>query len=359
MIVLWFSYGISLDDWRRMGLLQRQWPLLRMLAQRFERVVLVTYGAAADREVPLPLRCEVLIQPRWCPRWLYALIAPWIHRRVLSEAKVFYTVQMSGALPGLAAAALFRRPLVVHCGFPWSRFASQEGRWMLALVAGIVEQLACRWAEAVIATADYRLPSARLTIVPNGVDIDRFVPSARRQPGLLCWVGRVAPQKNLELLLRALEGVPGVRVRCIGNGPQRERLERFAEQHQVQVEWMGTVPHDALPGYLQEAQVFVFPSAYEGDPKAVLEAMACGLPVVASDIPEHRAIIQPDVNGLLSPLDPMSFRGQIRRVLQDPSLAERLGRQARDWVATHRGLSRLVHQECQTLVEAAGHGVPS
>lgn len=359
VLVLFFSYGISLVDWQRMGLLQRQRPLLRHLAQTFDRVLLMTYGGQSELEVERFERSEVLIRPSWCPKPLYAFLAPWLHRRSLSGASVFYTVQMSGALPGLVAKALFRRPLVVHCGYPWRRFALQEGRWVLAMVAGIVEYLTGRWAEAVIATADYHLPAARLTIIPNGVDIDRFTPSTQRQPGLLCWVGRMAPQKNLELLLQALEGLPDVRVRFIGNGPERGRLEQLAAQRAVQVEWVGNVSHDALPRYLQEAEAFVFPSTYEGDPKAVLEAMACGLPVVTSDIPEHRALIQPGVTGLLSPLDPVAFRQQIQRVLQDRRFAAQLGEQARAWVTTHRALSHLVRQECDVLIEATGHGVSS
>ena len=85
-IIIWFSYGTSLEDWRRMGLLERQRPLLRMLAQRFDRVILATYGTDTDRDVEVPEAFQVLVKPAWCPRPLYLFLAPWCHRRAIRQA---------------------------------------------------------------------------------------------------------------------------------------------------------------------------------------------------------------------------------------------------------------------------------
>jgi len=163
-------------------------------------------------------------------------------------------------------------------------------------------------------------------------------------------------QKNLDLLIQAVVGLPGVSLRLIGDGPERKRLDRLAAKLGVAVQWVGNVAHDDVPRYLREAEIFVFPSQYEGDPKALAEAMACGLPVIASNISAHRIIIQPEVNGLLSPSDPLALRGCIERILNDRELALRLRQGARTWVETHRDLRVLLQQERCVLEQVAQNG---
>ena len=348
-IVLFFSYGICLVDWQRLGVLARQRLLLRALAETFDRVLLVTYGGSSDLTIDLPARCRALVKPSWCPRPLYAVLAPWIHRQALRRARVFYTVQMSGALPGLMAKILYHRPLAVHCGYPWSHFARRQRRVGLTLVAWLVERAVSRMADGLIATADYGLRARQVTILPNGIDVECFRPAGVRRQGLVCWVGRVTAQKNLALLIRALADLPGVTLRVIGDGEEQPQLERLASALRVPTEWIGSVSNDRVAEYLQEAALFAFPSVYEGDPKALLEAMACGLPVVASDIPAHRRIIKDGVNGLLSPPTIPGLQARTTRVLTDPKFAANLGRNARQWVETHRNLQDAVQRECQVL----------
>ncbi len=350
-VILVFSYGTTLEDWRRLGLLERQAALLDALRERFSRVVLMTYGGPADAAISAGPRVEVCTRPRWCPRPLYAVLAPWLHRRVYRSARVCYAQQLSAAITVAAGKLMFGTPFVVRCGFPWRAFARHLRRWDLWAVSWIAEQVTCRMADGIIQTADYGLRSRGSVIIPNGVDLQRFAPSAGRCPGLICWTGRMAEQKNLELLLRAVAGLPGIRLRLIGDGPYRQQLVTLAQSLEVDVEWIGRVPNDELPRHLQEASLFVFPSRYEGDPKALLEAMACALPVIASDIPEHRSIIRPGENGLLSPLKAEALRRHIQQILGEPLLGDRLGQAARRWVEDHRELGRALRQECQTLME--------
>ena len=327
--------------------------LLDALGAAFDRIVLVTYGGASDWEIPVAGPIEVCVKPAWCPKPIYVLLMPWLHRRVLSRAELCYALQVSGALPGFLAKAVFRIPLVVRCGFPWSQFARQEHRWGLALVACVAERLTAWFADAVIATAGYGMRVGSTWVIPNGVDLERFQPATARDAALICWAGRMVNQKNLTMLLQAVTGLPGLKLRFIGDGPERLALRQLAAERRISIEWIGNVPNDEVGRYLAQAGLFVFPSAYEGDPKALLEAMACGLPVIASDIPAHRAVIQPGVTGVLSRLNAASLRSHILHVMNDRDFAGRLGRTAREWVEAHRDLRHLVSQECAVLEQVA------
>ena len=254
----------------------------------------------------------------------------------------------------LTAKALFRLPIAVRCGFPWGEFAKREGRWDVVLLDRLVRRWVEGSADAVILTGRYGWDPASAVLIPNGVDLGRFRPGGARQPLLICWSGRLAAQKQLDTLLQAVAGVPGSVLRLIGDGPQRARLGELAHALGVQVEWVGAVPNEAVAEHLKDAGAFVFPSAYEGDPKSLVEAMACGLPVIASDIPAHRAIIRHGETGWLVPADPAALRAAIEGLRREPDLALRLGRAARDWVAAHRNLHQLVKEECDVIERAAG-----
>jgi glycosyltransferase involved in cell wall biosynthesis len=347
-----FSYGTTLADWRRMGLLDRWRPILEGFCQTFGGVVLVTYGTE-DRTGDAGEHIEVCPRPSWCPVPLYALLAPWLHRRALRTAGLLYVEQPSGAAAGVVAKGLFHRPLIVRWGFPWSLTLRQQGRPVAAGAAALIERTAILFADRLLATAPYGLPAEKTVIIPNGVDLGSFRPAGARQPGLICWVGRMSPEKNVELLVRAVAGLSGVTLRLIGDGPQRPAVVRLAQTLGVPVEWTGAIPHGQVARHLQAAALFVFPSAHEGCPKAPLEAMACGVPVIASDIPAHRRIIEPEVSGLLAPPDAHRLRAGIERLLADGALAQRLGAAGRQWVESHADGARLARQVRECLEAAA------
>jgi glycosyltransferase involved in cell wall biosynthesis len=93
----------------------------------------------------------------------------------------------------------------------------------------------------------------------------------------------------------------------------------------------GEVPYSQVLRYLAAADVFAFPSRFEGMPNAVMEAMAAALPVVASDIPAHRALIRSGETGFLAS-DAVGFAERISALLTDPALSAAIGRKARESV---------------------------
>ena len=109
-----------------------------------------------------------------------------------------------------------------------------------------------------------------------------------------------------------------------------------------------------LPAIMQDWDLFVLPSLYEGHPKALIEAMAAGLPVVGSNVIGIREIITDGENGLLAEPDADSLRAAIQRLIQDRALRQRLGRAAREHAVQHFSLDRIVELELEMLQAVAG-----
>lgn len=204
-------------------------------------------------------------------------------------------------------------------------------------------------------------PAERIVRVPNGVDLNHFrpdpvgrSPEGRRRLGLpagplLAFAGRLDPQKGLHTLLAAVQpllaGDGETRLLVMGDGPQRPELEQAVRRASLsaRILFRGLV-RDVAP-YLRACDIFVFPSVGEGMPNALLEALASGLPCVASAIGGCTDIVTDGETGLLVPPgDAAAFRGALERLLQSPELRERLGAAARASVVSRFGLERMAER---------------
>jgi glycosyltransferase involved in cell wall biosynthesis len=372
-LIVFFTYRVSLDTWRERGILERETALYRRLLPDLGAVTFITYGAGDGGLQPRLGGIRVLPRPRALSPAAMSLLAPWLYRRDVRAAAVLKTNQASGAWTAILAKWLTRRPLVVRCGYAWSFNRDREGgaAWRRALIR-LLERLAVRAADLVVVTTReagaylvtaHGVAPARLRVVPNHVDVERFAPGgAERDEARVLFVGRLSPEKNLATLVDAVAAVPGLRLDLIGAGPERETLARRAAAAGARVQFRGTVPNDVLPRELNRAAMFALPSRYEGQPKALLEAMACGLPVLGADVPGIRELVRHGETGWLCAPDAAALAAGLRDLRADPALRHRLGKNARAMVEREFSLDAVAARELAVLREAAslraGHEVP-
>jgi colanic acid/amylovoran biosynthesis glycosyltransferase len=174
----------------------------------------------------------------------------------------------------------------------------------------------------------------KLRLVRCGVDTAHFRPSARRDeagPVRILYVGRLVRNKGAGVLLEALAGLDAELV-LVGDGPDRGEMEALARGLGVagRVRFTGAVGQDEILARFQEADVFCLPSFAEGLPVVLMEAMASGLPVVASSITAAPELVEDGVSGLLvSPARPDLLRDALARLVADPGLRRSLGEAGR------------------------------
>jgi phosphatidylinositol alpha-mannosyltransferase len=173
-----------------------------------------------------------------------------------------------------------------------------------------------------------------LRVIPNGCDVDLFaeaspldgLPSGRR----MLWVGRLDEQKGFPIAVRAFASLAtefsDLTFLVVGEGRDRAAVSTLPPGARNRVIMAGAIPHDELPPYMAGADVFVAPAlGQESFGIVLVEAMAAGVPVVASDIAGYREVLRRDVDGILAPPgDHTALAEGARRVLSDPALAARL-----------------------------------
>ena len=191
-----------------------------------------------------------------------------------------------------------------------------------------------------------RAVPGEVEIVPNGVDVERFAHPGTTAPELpggrrVLWVHRLDPQKGFPVAVRAFARLAAeledVSLVVAGDGRDRDAIGLLPRLDRDRVVMLGSVAHDRLPGYLAGADVFVASATgQESFGISLVEAMAAGVPVVATDIDGYREVVRDGVDGLLvRPGDPNALARALKRVLEEPELAAALRRGGRERAETY------------------------
>jgi glycosyltransferase involved in cell wall biosynthesis len=246
------------------------------------------------------------------------------------------------------AAKMLRRRVIWHIHSSRFEFYCSNGnpftRFMIGRVltrSDLVVVLAHEW-ERLLLESFPRLQSDRVKVVRNPISLEDLTGRTGRQNGRrkqVLYIGLLLESKGLSDLIRAapmvLERMPETQFIICGDGPAAAGLKNLIQELGLQksVSLVGWVEGSAKTAWLTSADVFVLPSYKEGMPVALLEAMACGLPVVSTRVAAIPEIIDEGRQGfLIEPGDVGDLGAKIARLLVDDALRDEMGRNARDLV---------------------------
>jgi glycosyltransferase involved in cell wall biosynthesis len=296
----------------------------------------------------------------WAPRLLYAFMKPVLQHLIrtgfdfdLIDAHYFYP-------DGVAAVRLgryFNKPVVVTARgsdltlLTRYSYPRKMIKWSAEQAAGIVT-VSQALKEPLVAMG---IPQEKITVLRNGVDLAMFkIPVDRailrdrigaKNFTLLC-VGNLIPLKGYDLVIKSLVYLSDVNLMIAGSGPEDSRLRELAEKLGVsdRVTFLGVIPHDRLCDYYGAVDLLVLASSREGWPNVLLEAMACGTPVVATavwGIPE--IITKPEAGLLIKSRDSKAIADTVQAMIDNYPDHEATRRYAEEfsWDATTMGQIKL------------------
>ncbi len=206
---------------------------------------------------------------------------------------------------------------------------------------------------------------APITVIPNDLDLHRFLTAdgagvrdelgLQADEALLLYVGRIAPEKNLILLLEAVAPIlyrGDARMVFVGDGSGREDLEKRVEELQLRerVIFTGKQPHDQTPRYYAAADLFLMPSVTEVNPLTIGESLASGTPVVAIDSFSAREIIEVGVTGQIVPHLASALALAVDALVRNPEKMKEMGAAARE-SARHRSETSATRRTVQLYEE--------
>jgi glycosyltransferase involved in cell wall biosynthesis len=340
------------------------------LSERFGRYR--QYAAAPRREERFGLAIDhprYLLPPRigmsLAPLALFAASLPLL-RRQISEGQDFDLIDAHYFYPdGVAAVMLGQalgRPVAVTARGSdvniiadyrvprrWIGWAARHAAALIAVSSGLRRRL-----EAL------GVPAAAVRVLRNGVDLELFRArprdEARRALGFcrptLLAVGNLVPLKRHRLMVEAMPLLPEAELAIVGRGPEAAAIERLAGELGVadRVRLLGQVAQDRLPQIYSAADLLLLASTHEGWPNVLLESMACGTPVIVSDIDGIADIVAaPEAGRILAETTPTTLAEAIRGMLANPPdrAATRRYAERFDWQSTTQGQIDIFNQICK------------
>jgi teichuronic acid biosynthesis glycosyltransferase TuaC len=319
---------------------------------------------------PLPPKIGTSI----APLALCLAVLPHLRRQIrdgrdfdLIDAHYFYPDGVAAVLLGQA----LDRPVVVTARgsdlniiarYPiprrWIRWAAEQADALVAVSSGLKQQL-----------VELGIAAERVRVLRNGVDLALFQPRDRNaarealnlaRPTLLA-VGNLVALKRHHLIVEALARLPGVELIIVGEGRERGAIEGLARDRSVadRVRLLGRIPQDRLPEIYSAADLSLLVSTHEGSPNVLLESMACGTPVLVSDIAGIADIVAaPEAGRILAEVTPSRLADAVRDLLAEPPARSATRRYAEHfgWESTTRGQMALFHEILQRRSDQEARG---
>lgn len=372
---VFIGHETTLGSWERAGILDRELALYNRLQARGARISLITYGDRQEFKYSARMPgIEILPNRFGLPYKTYLRRAHQVHAPRLLRSDVLKTHATTGLMAALRAHWAWRVPLVARMSFNWSesvRIKQPDNRALAERVDELERTALARASQVITATqeiADAMIAkdpaaAARLTVIPNYVDVDLFRKLPQDKQFDLVFVGRFNRQKNLLALLEAVERL-GLKIAMIGGvsthiqeNSQDKRYfseikERFGDLD-GRIHWLGRIKNEELPVYINQARAFILCSHIEGHPRALVEAMACGMPIIASDVHGISNMLTHEETGYLCDTDADSIASAIQSLLSKPALMAEIGAKARQYALERYSLDQLVQREYDLLRDVA------
>ena len=344
---------MSLAGWDNIGILKREILLYTQLIGKGFQVSFITYGNSDDLKYSNRLSGIKVLCNKWgLPKYIYNKYLHIIHRKHLKSCNIIKTNQMFGADIALKSAKYYKKPLINRMGYMWSDFTKRENGDFQEIIS--YEENIFQNSDKIVVTTQEMYQNVvrrakqlknKISIIPNYVNTELFKPSDNFTKEFdILFIGRITHQKNIQGLLEALKNI-NLKVLIIGNGDMKNGLIEQYGDLDGKIVWQNNIPHNRLPGIMNKCLLYIIPSFYEGHPKTLIEAMAAGMPVIGTDVPGIREIIENRKNGMLCGTEANDIKSAIEKLLTNQVLCKKLGQNANKYAIQHFSLEKILDME--------------
>lgn len=328
---------------------------LSYFAKNFSQIYVFSY--ARENVKDLPKNVQVIPNKYNLHRYLYSLLMPFLNLTLVSNCDVIRVYHLFGTIPAIITKFFYGKSYVFNFAYNYEKFAQIEGKFFQRLLLVFLEPLAILFSRKIFVANKSifkKLSRDKAVYLPNGVDTDFFKPAKIKKknkiPAILS-VGRLEKQKNFEVLVEAMRGI-NARLVIVGQGSLKEKLEKLANENNIDLEIITEVKNIKMPQIYSSADIFVLPSYIEGSPKVLLEAMSCGLPVIGTNVEGIDEILNV-TNGRKCSSSRESINEAVNYLIKNPSYRVQIGKKARKFIVNNFNLGVLLQKEIKVIKEAS------
>lgn len=346
-IALFFTYDYTLSLWNKSGTLNKELKIYQNLAKKYGiNFTIFTYGDDSEFSFEnslhgfklIPIYSLTKMYKNKFLRFMASFLIPFKIKKYLPEDTIIHQHQLLGSWVTLILKLITGNPLYLRTGYDTYQFSIKENKnLVLKYFFKILTALSLRYSDiySVASNSDYKflknnfnLKNKKVQIRSNWVD-SRGTTSSMREKNRILSVGRLEDQKNYSLLFKELANTSEtLTIDIVGTGAKKTELEDLAKEQNVNVNFIGSLENEELLSFYGKYYFFISTSKFEGNPKTILEAMASGCVVIASDIPNHKELIDHRVNGILFDLNNPDLVNLIKEISKNQKLIDDISTKA-------------------------------
>ena len=315
-IVYFFTYGYSLETWNEAGILNREIKLFKELIKKHNlKFTIITYGNEADLTFDLDKNINIVpiytLITKSKNKFINLFNSFFLSKKIDKKIDNFDVIKQNQLL-GSWVSILFklrsRKPLYTRTGYDMFLFSLKEKKSIFKVILYyLLTQTTLYFSNlySITSTQDRNFLSKYFIVNKNklvkrsnwveNIHDNKFM---ERKSKTILTVGRLEKQKNYEYLIKSLVDTD-FSLDIVGAGSNKDSLQAMAENCSVQINFLGILKNEDLLKLYTKYKYFVSSSLFEGNPKAILEAMSSGCVVIAKDIPNNSEIIKNHKNGIL------------------------------------------------------------
>ncbi len=329
------TYDISIEEWKRIGVLQKEINYYKKLFYNHKiKTTLISFGFKKDIKIlkkyhfleVLPIYEHIHFFKNKFLRLLISFFIFFFLKKKLTDIDVIKTNQFWGSWSLLVAKFFFKKKFIIRCGYEFNKnLESENGKLFLKIFSKVFSFIIYHLSQKIIVTSkeikkyiskNFSIKNEKITVVPNSIDLNIFKNIKKKKfKNKILYVGRNSPEKNLSSIFQSLKN-KNIQIDIIGDGFSKKQIRNWKKKYKIKVDYLGRKENFKLPYYFNSYKVLVLPSFYEGNPKVILEAMACGCVVCGSDIDAIRSIIKDKYNGIILKKSKKEIYRQIKKNLE-------------------------------------------
>lgn len=332
-IGLLFTRGVSLQLWVERGMFDREKKIYELLisSREIDTVYWFTYGSK-DKKIYQDLLENQKISPKiqviskpvifdFCfGNTMYSLLLPILRKKYFSELALIKTNQMDGGWAALAAKEKYGIPFLFRTGYTLSKLWREGDQSQFSVFRRAIRKIQFPFYERIekhlykncdMATVSsrhdkayickkYNIDMQKIKVIPNYIDTEQFYDIERiERVERFIFVGRLSQEKNLFNAISAVNEA-GYGIDLYGYGSLHSQLQNFIDKNKYDANLMGSISNAELPQIYRRYKFFILVSPFEGMPKTLLEAMACGLVCIGVNSSGMKEVICDGVDGFLA-----------------------------------------------------------
>ena len=352
-------------DWAKKGHLQREAKLYNALAEKGIYTIFITYGDRDDYKWESQFNDKIKIIPIYDKlhyyrskvfRFIQSFFIPIYLKDIFRKSAFIKTNQIWGGWVAVIAKYLYNVPFIARCGNEPYSFSILKKTSKRQIYKHLLNgYLTYKCADKIIVATDvdktvinnvFNISSNKIYVLANWIDTELFKPMLNigKYNNRIIAVGRLVKQKNYPLIFDAIKN-SSFTLDIIGSGEMEDELRELVTKLKINVNFLGRVKNDQLPIIYNQYPIYILTSIAEGNPKTLLEAMACECAVIGTNVAGINNIVRDGKNGTLVDSDKISLRKAIIQLIHDEQMRVALGKEARKDVIAQCSIKEYIANE--------------